>query len=147
MGAPVAIALAARQPQRVGRLVLYGGYADGHQLAADEVRAAMVDLVRAHWGLGSDVLADVFLPDSSAEVRAQFTRLQRGSTSAEVAADLLAHCYELRVAERLGIEERSAEGHVERIRLRLGVTSRAQIAAWWPRRPGRRATGVRYRLR
>jgi pimeloyl-ACP methyl ester carboxylesterase/DNA-binding CsgD family transcriptional regulator len=237
MGAPVAIALAARQPQRVGRLVLYGGYADGHQLATDEVRAAMVDLVRAHWGLGSDVLADVFLPDGSAEVRAQFTRLQRGSTSAEVAADLLAHCYELRVAdlldrvatptlvlhrrddraipyrlgrdlaaripgarlvtlsgrshfphvgdaaavvdavleflgeprprpsppppgprpgpltdrqlevaalvaegrtnrqiaERLGIEERSAEGHVERIRLRLGVTSRAQIAAWWAR--------------
>jgi pimeloyl-ACP methyl ester carboxylesterase len=63
MGAPVAIALATRQPRRVGRLVLYGGYADGHQLAADGVRAAMVDLVRAHWGLGSDVLADVFLPD------------------------------------------------------------------------------------
>jgi DNA-binding CsgD family transcriptional regulator len=37
------------------------------------------------------------------------------------------------IAERLGIEERSAEGHVERIRLRLGVTSRAQIAAWWAR--------------
>ena len=38
------------------------------------------------------------------------------------------------IAERLGIEERSAEGHVERIRLRLGVTSRAQVAAWWGRR-------------
>ena len=38
------------------------------------------------------------------------------------------------IAERLGIEERSAEGHVERIRLRLGVTSRAQVAAWWARR-------------
>jgi DNA-binding CsgD family transcriptional regulator len=37
------------------------------------------------------------------------------------------------IAERLGIEERSAEGHVERIRLRLGVTSRAQVAAWWAR--------------
>jgi DNA-binding CsgD family transcriptional regulator len=35
------------------------------------------------------------------------------------------------IAEQLGIQERSAEGHVERIRLRLGVTSRAQIAAWW----------------
>jgi pimeloyl-ACP methyl ester carboxylesterase len=101
MGAPVAIAFATRQPERVGRLVLYGGYADGHQLAAAEVRAAMVDLVRAHWGLGSDVLADVFLPDGGAEVRAQFTRLQRGSTSAEVAADLLAHCYDIRVAELL----------------------------------------------
>ena len=30
------------------------------------------------------------------------------------------------IAERLGIEERSAEGHVERIRERLGVTSRCR---------------------
>ena len=35
------------------------------------------------------------------------------------------------IAGRLGIAERSAEGHVERIRQRLGVRSRAQIAAWW----------------
>jgi pimeloyl-ACP methyl ester carboxylesterase len=35
------------------------------------------------------------------------------------------------IAERLTIDERSAEGHVERIRIRLGVRSRAQIAAWW----------------
>ena len=38
------------------------------------------------------------------------------------------------IAQRLGIEERSAEGHLERIRERLGVTSRAQIAAWWASR-------------
>lgn len=37
------------------------------------------------------------------------------------------------IAQRLGIEERSAEGHLERIRQRLGVTSRAQVAAWWAR--------------
>jgi DNA-binding CsgD family transcriptional regulator len=35
------------------------------------------------------------------------------------------------IGERLGIDERSAEGHIERIRVRLGVRSRAQIAAWW----------------
>jgi DNA-binding CsgD family transcriptional regulator len=35
------------------------------------------------------------------------------------------------IAARLGIQERSAEGHLERIRQRLGVTSRAQVAAWW----------------
>jgi pimeloyl-ACP methyl ester carboxylesterase/DNA-binding CsgD family transcriptional regulator len=35
------------------------------------------------------------------------------------------------IAARLVIEERSAEGHVERIRDRLGFRSRAQIAAWW----------------
>ncbi|MDU0312273.1 hypothetical protein RKE38_01140 [Phycicoccus sp. M110.8] len=34
------------------------------------------------------------------------------------------------MAQRLGITERSAESHVERIRLRLGFRSRSQIAAW-----------------
>jgi DNA-binding CsgD family transcriptional regulator len=34
----------------------------------------------------------------------------------------------------MGIDERSAEGHVERIRLRLGFRSRAQIAAWYSAR-------------
>jgi DNA-binding CsgD family transcriptional regulator len=34
------------------------------------------------------------------------------------------------IATRLGITERSAESHVERMRLRLGFRSRSQIAAW-----------------
>ncbi len=67
LGAPVSVAFAARFPQRVGRLILYGGYADGRQIASPEVRAAMLDMIRAHWGLGSEVLADVFLPEGSAE--------------------------------------------------------------------------------
>jgi pimeloyl-ACP methyl ester carboxylesterase/DNA-binding CsgD family transcriptional regulator len=237
MGAPVSLAFAARQPARVRRLVVYGGYADGRLIASAEVRAAMLDLIRAHWGLGSDVLANIFLPDGSTAMKAQFAELQRGSASTEVACQLLAQCYETRVddlldrigtptlvvhreadraipyrlgrdlavriagarlvslagrshfpyagdaasvvrpileflgevanqplpalsggesnrltarqsqvaaliaegltnrqiAERLSIEERSAEGHVERIRRRLGVASRVQVAAWWIR--------------
>jgi DNA-binding CsgD family transcriptional regulator len=35
------------------------------------------------------------------------------------------------IGDRLVIGERSAEGHVERIRIKLGVRSRAQVAAWW----------------
>ena len=97
MGAPVAVAFAARHPARVGRLVLYGGFANGQEVASAEVRAAMIELVRAHWGLGSDVLADVFLPDGSAEVRAHFVRLQRGAASAEVACELLEQCYGIAV--------------------------------------------------
>lgn len=34
------------------------------------------------------------------------------------------------IASRLGVSERTAEGHVERIRAKLGFGSRAQIAAW-----------------
>ncbi|MDH6679671.1 pimeloyl-ACP methyl ester carboxylesterase/DNA-binding CsgD family transcriptional regulator [Rhodococcus sp. LBL1] len=238
LGAPVSVAFAARFPERVGRLILYGGYADGSHIAAPEVRTAMLGMIRAHWGLGSELLADIFLPDGSAATKAIFARLQRESASPSLAVDLLAQCYEVdvtdlltkvtaptlvvhrrgdraipyragrelaaqisdarlvslpgsshfpfvgdaapivramleflgnsptappsvppappsgeltarqlqvaalvaegmtnrQIAQRLGIEERSAEGHVERIRLRLGVTSRAQIAAWWARR-------------
>ncbi len=49
----------------------------------------------------------------------------------EVAALVSDGCTNRDIATRLGIDERSAEGHVERIRLRLGFTSRAQIAAWY----------------
>jgi DNA-binding NarL/FixJ family response regulator len=35
------------------------------------------------------------------------------------------------IADRLYITERSAESHVERIRVRLGFRSRSQIAAWF----------------
>jgi DNA-binding CsgD family transcriptional regulator len=35
------------------------------------------------------------------------------------------------IAARLHITERSAESHVERIRLRMGFRSRVQIAAWF----------------
>jgi len=34
------------------------------------------------------------------------------------------------IAKRLFISERTAEGHVEQIRNKLGFSSRAQIAAW-----------------
>jgi DNA-binding CsgD family transcriptional regulator len=35
------------------------------------------------------------------------------------------------IAEKLGIEERSVEGHLDRIRNRLGLSSRAALAAWY----------------
>jgi DNA-binding CsgD family transcriptional regulator len=53
-------------------------------------------------------------------------------------ADLVSQgCTNREIATRLGIDERSAEGHVERIRLRLGFRSRAQIAAWYAERRDR----------
>jgi DNA-binding CsgD family transcriptional regulator len=49
----------------------------------------------------------------------------------EVAALVSQGCTNAEIATRLGIDERSAEGHVERIRTRLGVRSRSQVAAWY----------------
>ncbi len=100
-GAPTAVSFAARRPERVDRLVLYGSYADGHALGPPEARTGMVGLVRSHWGLGSRLLADVFGPSWSPGNRAAFTAFQRASADAQVAADLLALTYETDVRDEL----------------------------------------------
>jgi len=227
MGALVAIAWAAAHPESVRRLVLYGGWVRGVDLSPASAQENVLGLVESHWGLGSDVLTDIFAPDADAATRQEFARYQRACSTAETARSLLAMSYGLdvegllgsvraptlvvqrdhdravplaqaeslaegivgaqlvvlpgrshlpymgdahelvttirrflglrvprrgadeltprqrevaalisagrtnrEIGERLGIGERSAEGHVERIRLRLGVRSRAQIAAW-----------------
>jgi pimeloyl-ACP methyl ester carboxylesterase/DNA-binding CsgD family transcriptional regulator len=100
-GGCTAVSFAARRPERVDRLVLYGSYAQGHALGPPQARAGMISLVRSHWGLGSRLLADMFGPDWSAEDRAAFTAVQRAAADAEVAADLLALIYETDVREDL----------------------------------------------
>ncbi|WP_344414845.1 alpha/beta fold hydrolase [Pseudonocardia ailaonensis] len=231
MGAPVAVAWAAEHPDTVRRLVLYGGWARGDDLSAPAVREHVLGLIESHWGLGSDVLTDIFAPDADRATRAQTARYQRECSTAATARELLALSYALdvtdalprvrtptlvvhragdraapvaqaealsagidgaelvvlpgrshlpyagerdelvaairrflglpvtrrrpdeltprqrevaelvsrgctnrEIATRLGIDERSAEGHVERIRLRLGFRSRAQVAAWFSAR-------------
>ncbi|GAA2469824.1 alpha/beta fold hydrolase [Winogradskya humida] len=228
MGAPVAVAWAAAHPETVRRLVLYGGWVRGGEVSAPGVRNHVLGLVESHWGLGSDVLTDIFAPDADRSTRAELARYQRACSSAATARELLALSYDIdvsdslaqvrapalvvhrtgdraapvsqahelaagisgaelvllpgrshlpfagdrdelvrvvrrflglsvgrrradeltprqrevaelvsqgctnrEIAARLGIDERSAEGHVERIRLRLGFRSRAQIAAWF----------------
>lgn len=101
-GAPVGIAFAAAHPERVGTLVVYGGYASGASIADARTRAAMVELVREHWGLGSRVLADVFMPSADGAEREAFVAFQREAASAEQAARSLAAVYRFDVAARLG---------------------------------------------
>ena len=100
-GSVIATSFAARQPERVDRLVLYGSYAHGGALAPPGAQAGMIDLVRSHWGLGSRLLTDVFGPNWSAEDRAVFTAFQRAAADAEVAADLLALIYDTDVRDEL----------------------------------------------
>ncbi len=100
-GGCTAVSFAARRPERVDRLVLYGSYARGHALGPPEARNGMIDLVRSHWGLGSRLLADVFGPGWSAEDRAAFTAAQRTAADAGIAADLLALIYETDVRDEL----------------------------------------------
>lgn len=100
-GAPVGIAYAAAHPERVRRLVLYGGYAAGSEIADSRARQATVDLVREHWGLGSRALADVFMPSADAEAREAFVAYQREAASPERAASALEAVYRFDVTSRL----------------------------------------------
>ena len=100
-GACLAAAFAARDPDAVEALVLYGGYARGAEVSAPEVRDSMLGVVRAHWGLGSRLLADVFLPDASAEELESFARFQRSAAPPETAAAHLGFVYSVDVAAEL----------------------------------------------
>lgn len=93
-GGPVAVRFAARHPASVDRIVLYGTYADGSAIAAPEARRAMLELVAGHWGMGTRLLADVFLPGGSAAERERFTRLQRRAATPEAAVASLRAVYE-----------------------------------------------------
>lgn len=232
LGALVAASWTAARPERVRRLALYGGWVHGPQIAGQDVQRHVLGLIAKHWGLGTDVLTDIFAPDADAPVRKAFRGYQREAASATTAGAMLALAYQVdisavlarieaptvvihrdrdraapleqgrelaelipgarfellsgrshlpyvgdgdaiaalvrrflglaslsrgagrtltprqrevaalitdgmtnrQIAVRLGITERSAESHVERIRERLAVRSRAQIAAWFTAR-------------
>ena len=92
-GGCAAIAFAARFPERVDRLLLYGAYADGSAITSPAVRESIVATVRSHWGLGSRLLADIFLGDTDSVEQKRVARYQREATSPETAAVLLELTY------------------------------------------------------
>jgi pimeloyl-ACP methyl ester carboxylesterase/DNA-binding CsgD family transcriptional regulator len=229
LGAMVAASWAAEHPEAVSRLVLYGGWVHGAAIGDETSRHHVLGLLATSWGLGSDLLTNLFAPEADAGTRRALAGYQRAAASTETAVALLRLAYELDVrpalprvasptlvlhrredraapisqgralaqgipgaelvelegrshlpaigdadsvvaevrrflrlpavrrdvptgltarqsevaalvaagltnrqlADRLGITERSAESHLERIRLRLGFRSRAQVAAWY----------------
>jgi DNA-binding CsgD family transcriptional regulator len=88
--------------------------ARGGDLAPAEVRNSVVALVRAHWGLGLKAIAGAFITDPTAEELDAFTRFQRASASADVAARLLEVYYDTDVTALLpAIRARTAVLHRE----------------------------------
>lgn len=98
-GGPTAVAYAVRNPERVERIVLYGTYANGADLGPRDMRNATVDLVRAHWGLGSRMLADMFVPNANSDERDQFAVFQRLSADATMAGDFMELIWDADVRE------------------------------------------------
>jgi DNA-binding winged helix-turn-helix (wHTH) protein/pimeloyl-ACP methyl ester carboxylesterase len=96
-GAAVAIAYAVRHPERVSRLVLSGGYAQGWRARGNpaeiEGRKALLKLVRVGWGRDNPAFRQVFtslmIPGATLEQAQSVNDLQRVSTSPENAARLL----------------------------------------------------------
>jgi class 3 adenylate cyclase/pimeloyl-ACP methyl ester carboxylesterase len=92
-GAAAAIAYAVNHPRRVSHLILYGML--NRPLLAGEMGAAMANLIRAHWGIGSRTLADMLLPGADRETVDWFARWQRESATPEVAVQVASIDYDL----------------------------------------------------
>jgi pimeloyl-ACP methyl ester carboxylesterase/DNA-binding CsgD family transcriptional regulator len=92
-GGSIAARYAAEHAPRVERLALYGSYLNGATIADPAAREMLPALVRKQWGLGSRVLADVFIPGATAAERDEFVALQRESLPAELAARSLEATY------------------------------------------------------
>ncbi len=96
-GCAVSIAYAVRHPERVSRLILYGGFARGGQMrgSQDEIEQsqAMRTLIRHGWASENPAFRQMFtsrfIPDATAEQTQWFNDLQRMTTSPENAARLL----------------------------------------------------------
>lgn len=95
-GVPVSLAFAARNPHRVTRMVLYGGYAQGRSVrdnVEDQAQAeALLTFIRQGWGRkGSPFLQafeTTYMPDATTEQLAQMAELQLASATAQNAAAL-----------------------------------------------------------
>jgi class 3 adenylate cyclase len=113
-GGPTSIRFAVEEPRRVRNLVLFASYVTGADIAGGETRQALCDLVRANWGLGSQTLTNLFLPDATPSAARRFARTQRRSAAPEVAADLLDLTFRLDASE-----------HVDRVDVPVLVLHRA----------------------
>ena len=108
-GGPTSIAYAARHPERVSHLVLYGTFARGWSERANgaeiERGEAMITLMRQGWAQDNpavrQILTSLFLPDATLEEMGWFNDLQRLSSSAENAARLLRSLGEFNVLDLL----------------------------------------------
>ncbi len=92
-GAAISIAYAARHPDRVDRMILYGGYARGGLRRGSEEAEKFVALrrqmIRAGWGSDLDAyrewFASFFIPGGTREQSKWFSDLERITASPEIA--------------------------------------------------------------
>ncbi|HEY8226061.1 MAG TPA: alpha/beta fold hydrolase [Pyrinomonadaceae bacterium] len=109
-GGAICVAYAVKHPERVSKLVLYGGYARGPFRRGDPDRAsfyqAMIDLVRLEWGSDNPTFRQVFTsrfaPEGTDEQIGWYNDLCRKTLTPEIAARLLESRAMIDVTDLLG---------------------------------------------
>jgi pimeloyl-ACP methyl ester carboxylesterase/DNA-binding CsgD family transcriptional regulator len=109
-GAAICAAYAARHPERVSRLILYGGYARGWAQRGDSETErqyrAIAELMRVGWGKENPVFRQVFtsrfVPGASEAQVGWFNDLCRRTSTGEMAARLLEVRSRVDVSDLLG---------------------------------------------
>lgn len=103
-GASVCVAYAAKHPERVTRLVLYGGYARGrfHRSNDEQARQeaeALIHLIRVGWGKENPAFRQLFstmlMPDADADQMRSLNELAHISTTPENAARMERAFYDI----------------------------------------------------
>jgi DNA-binding winged helix-turn-helix (wHTH) protein/alpha-beta hydrolase superfamily lysophospholipase len=108
-GAATAITYAVRHPERVSRLILYGGYAQGRNKrgSADDAATAQTVLAMMRQGWGHEdsafmrAFSSIYLPNGSREQIRWFADMQRLATSGPMAVRLRIACDDIDIVEFL----------------------------------------------
>jgi len=80
--------LAVARPDRIARIVYFGGYASRDDIP-DVTKRSLIEFIRTNWMLGAQMLAGLFDPHASGDEIAEYTRMQRAAASAAAASIFL----------------------------------------------------------
>jgi pimeloyl-ACP methyl ester carboxylesterase len=108
-GCAVSVEFAARYPEKISKLILYGGYVKGWNRSGIPTLAqqteAMITLVGIGWGTDNpafrQMFTSMFMPDAPRENQDWFNELQRVTTTPKNAVKLLRATGEVDITDRL----------------------------------------------
>ncbi len=108
-GCAVGVEYAVRHPEKVSKLILFGGYARGWNCRGSKIvqqTEALITLMNVGWGQDDpafrQLFSSLFMPDAPIENHNWFNELQRMTTTPENASRILRACGEVDVLNRLG---------------------------------------------
>ncbi|MEO8922402.1 MAG: alpha/beta fold hydrolase [Caldimonas sp.] len=106
-GAAIAVTYAARHPERVSQLILFGGFATSYFTTSRsdpkrvEEAETLLKIIELGWGSAQPAFRQLFvskfLPDADAEQRRMFDELQKATATPEMAVRYLRAVYSINV--------------------------------------------------